>query len=55
MLLKEAELAKKLGISSWTIRKWRLKFGLPHIRPANQIFYRWTEVEHWMTTKKITN
>lgn len=47
-VMTERELAERLGLSPWTIRKWRLKGGLPHIHVGRRIFYRQEAVEAWM-------
>ena len=47
-ILTEKELAERLGLSPWTIRKWRLQGGLPHIQVGRRIFYRLEAVEAWM-------
>ena len=51
-LYKEAELAQKLGISKWTIRRLRIKNGLPYIRIEKLIFYRLPEVEEWFIEQR---
>ncbi len=48
-VLSEQELASLLHISKWTVRKWRLEGGLPHIQVARRIFYRMETVKAWMT------
>ena len=47
-ILSEQELASLLQISKWTVRKWRLEGGLPHIQVARRIFYRMETVQTWM-------
>lgn len=47
-VLTEKELADRLGLSPWTIRKWRLEGGLPHLQVGRRVFYRLQSVEEWM-------
>lgn len=54
-ILTESELAERLNISIWTVRKWRLNLGLPHLRTARRIFYRWDTVEKWMSDQENKN
>ncbi len=54
-ILTEKDLAKKLGVSYWTVRSWRLQLGLPHFRTAGRIFYRWESVMRWMDSREKEN
>lgn len=54
-LLTEAELAKELNVSPWTVRRWRLTLNLPHIRPSKQILYRLSAVSEWLISQEQTN
>lgn len=54
-ILTEKELAAELGISTWTVRLWRLQLGLPHLRTAGRIFYRINSVMTWMTQEERKN
>ena len=47
-LLTEAELAEMLGLSQWTIRRFRLNEGLPVVKLAGRFFYRMESVERWL-------
>jgi len=47
-VVTETELAETLHLSKWTVRKWRLAGGLPHIKIGLRIFYRLQAVEKWM-------
>ena len=49
-ILTEKELATFLHLSPWTVRKWRLSGGLPHIQVGRRIFYRVEAVKAWMKT-----
>ena len=52
-VLNERELGKWLNISSWTVRSWRLKGGLPFIKVGQRIFYNTAHVEKWLNDCKI--
>ena len=54
-LLTEAELAKELNVSPWTVRRWRFKMQRPHIRPSKQILYRLSAVSEWLISQEQTN
>ena len=47
-VVTEIELAETLHLSKWTVRKWRLAGGLPHIKIGRRIFYRLQAVEEWL-------
>lgn len=47
-VVTETELAETLHLSKWTVRKWRLAGGLPHIKIGRRIFYRLKSVEEWL-------
>lgn len=47
-VVTEIELAETLHLSKWTVRKWRLAGGLPHIKIGRRIFYRLQSVEEWL-------
>ena len=47
-VVTETELAETLHLSKWTVRKWRLAGGLPHIKIGRRIFYRLQSVEEWL-------
>ena len=51
-LLTEAELAKELGQSPWTIRRWRLSEGLPYIQIGGRFLYNTESVETWVKAKE---
>lgn len=52
-LLTESELANTLGISIWTIRRWRKTQGLPHLGIARRFFYRLPSVYKWMSQQEV--
>lgn len=54
-VLTERELAESLGLSPWTIRKWRLQGGLPHLQVGRRVFYRLQAVEDWMCDMERTS
>ena len=47
-LFTEAELATELGISSWTVRRWRLNESLPVCKIAGRFMYRMESVISWL-------
>lgn len=47
-ILTEKELAAELGISYWTVRRWRVKEGLPNITLGSRILYRLDTVLAWL-------
>ncbi len=47
-VMTEKEVAKHLGVSWWTVRRWRVKEGLPYILVGNRIFYRLSTVIEWL-------
>jgi len=48
-LLDDAETAALLGITSRTLRLWRHRRGLPHIRITNrEIRYRRADLDEWL-------
>ncbi len=54
-ILTEKELAESLGISPWTVRKWRLSLGLPHFGTKGRIYYREEAVADWMKQEEQKN
>ena len=51
-VLTETELSDLLGLSPWTIRRWRLNEGLPHIQIGNRFLYRQEAVFAWLESKE---
>ena len=49
----EKELAAKLGLSAWAIRRWRLSEGLPVIRIGGRFLYRLESVEAWLIAREM--
>ena len=47
-LYTEGELAEMLGLSQWTIRRFRLNEGLPVVKVSGRFFYRMESVERWL-------
>lgn len=47
-VLTDKEIAKELGLSPWTIRKWRLEGGMPFFQVGHRIFYRYDSVMDWL-------
>ena len=54
MLLTEVDLAKKLGLSAWTVRRWRLSEGLPVIKLGGRFFYREDAVQSWLASRETS-
>ncbi len=51
-LFTEAELADSLGLSAWTVRRWRLSEGLPVIQLGRRFLYRREAVLEWLKAKE---
>ena len=51
-VLTEAELADSLGLSSWTVRRWRLSEGLPVIQVGRRYLYRREAVLSWLASRE---
>ena len=47
-LFTEAELATELGVSSWSVRRWRLNEGLPVCKISGRFMYRLDSVISWL-------
>ena len=47
-VLTESELADSLGLSAWTVRRWRLSEGLPVIQIGRRFLYRRDAVLAWL-------
>ena len=47
-LLTEAKLAEILGVSQWTVRRWRLAEGLPVCRIGGRYLYKMDAVNAWL-------
>ena len=55
-LLMEKEVAERLGVSCWTVRRWRVKGDLPFIRlkpPSRRVFYRMDTVLEWLHQREV--
>ena len=47
-ILSERKLAERLHVSPWTVRNWRLKDGLPHVKTdTGRIHYSMESVQLW--------
>ena len=53
-LFTEAELAAELGISSWTVRRWRLNESLPVCKISGRFMYRMESVLKWLEGLETT-
>ena len=51
-VLTEAELADSLGLSSWTVRRWRLSEGLPVIQVGRRYLYKRDSVLKWLESRE---
>ena len=51
-LYTEIELASSLGLSPWTIRRFRLQEGMPVIAIAGRFFYRLESVLSWLASRE---
>lgn len=45
-------LGKIYNLSAWTIRRWRIAEGLPHIVIGGRILYNVDRVDAWLTSKE---
>lgn len=51
LLIDENEAAALLGIEARTLRRWRIKRGIPHVRLGyNCMRYRRADLEQWLQT-----
>lgn len=52
-LLTVKQLAKREGVSIWTVRDWlRARVPLPHYK-ANGIRIRWSKYLAWLEAKRV--
>ena len=51
-IFTEGTLANELGISVWTIRTWRTKYGLPCFKTGRQIYYRKASFDEWFSKRE---
>ena len=51
-VLTEAELADSLGLSPWTVRRWRLSEGLPVIQVGRRYRYKRDSVLKWLESRE---
>ena len=51
-LLTESQLAESLGLSPWTVRRFRLAEGLPVLPIAGRFFYRLESVQAWLASRE---
>jgi hypothetical protein len=53
-LLNESEAASFFGIEPGTLRLWRRRRGLPHIRITKRVVrYRQTDLEAWLESRAV--
>lgn len=46
-ILTEQKLSERLGLSIWTIRRFRKYEGLPYFKIGSRIFYNFEAVNEW--------
>ena len=51
-VVSESELAKRLGMSVYAVRKLRNTEGMPCFKARGRVFYRLQVVLEWMTEQK---
>lgn len=50
-LLSEADMAKEIGVSVRTVKRWRaMPNGLPYVPIGKRIFYRRASFQKWVET-----
>ncbi len=54
------ELAKYIDptgryVTDWTIRRWRLEAGLPHIQIGRRILYNFASVSQWLQEREVAS
>ncbi len=47
-VLNEKELAAELGLSAWTVRRFRLQGGMPCFWVGGRVFFRLPSVLAWL-------
>ena len=53
-VVSESELAKRLGMSEYAVRKLRNTEGMPCFKARGRVFYRLQVVLEWMREQKKT-
>ncbi len=53
-VVSESELAKRLGMSVYAVRKLRNTEGMPCFKARGRVFYRLQVVLEWMREQKKT-
>ena len=51
-VVSESELAKRLGMSVYAVRKLRNTEGMPYFKARGRVFYRLQGVLEWMRERK---
>ncbi len=55
-ILSEKELAKRVNVSPWTVRNWRLNEGLPCVKTGSgRIHYSMESFQSWWAEKETAN
>lgn len=50
----DAGAGKVKELSAWTIRRWRLSEGLPHIQIGGRIYYDMESVDAWLASRETS-
>ena len=50
--LTTGRLAKRLGILPATVNIWARTGRIPHYNISNHYYYKWTEVEEWLLSRR---
>lgn len=51
-VLTEKELAEKLNLSQWTVRRMRLQEGMPYFAIGKRIYYQLEKIFEWIEFKQ---
>lgn len=53
-ILTDPQAAQLLSVEQRTLREWRVKRGLPHMRiTAKVIRYRRSDIERWLDRRRV--
>lgn len=53
MYYSEKELAERMNMSYWAIRRMRLQLGLPYIPIGRKIYYDEKKVREWFDSRTV--
>ena len=54
-LFDERELASNIGLSYWTVRDMRIKYGLPYVKLGSRFYYDFKDVKKWIEDHTKSN